>query len=300
MALPASAPYAAPRDTSPAPGKGDLDGFRVAIVSADARFAEELAAALAGRGLSVSTFSLATLIGLGSFPEVIAFDAGTVPVDALARCRLRFDGARFLVLGPMEPRLVIQGFAAGADAWMLRSEPLDTIELGVRLVARGGAGTSRAILQYVLSLANIDSDRGRTENQRAGLSPRQFEVLSMAARGLTDQEIADRLVLSVRTVNRHMSDILSVLHCSNRNEASRVLLRGVEGGSASPRPLAPSLTPVIPSRVPIRARAEGASGRGATLARRPRRARLSPPAGLSIPVGYRSGSGFAAVRRLPK
>lgn len=225
MPRPASLPGNITSGHTPvAPGDCGLDALRVAIVSADARFAEDLAAALAGRELSVSTFTLATLIGSGFFPEVIAFDAGTVPVDALARCRLRFDGAGFLVLGPMEPRLVIEGFAAGADAWMLRSESLDTIALGVRLLARGGTGTSRAILQFLLSLANIDGDHGRALSERAGLSPRQFEVLAMAARGLTDQEIADRLVLSVRTVNRHMSDILAILHCSNRSEASRFLL----------------------------------------------------------------------------
>jgi len=172
-------------------------------------------------------------VAAGYSPGVVVFDAETVPVDALTRCRPRFEDARALVLGSMEPRLVTQAFAAGADAWMLRSEAPDDIALGVELLARGLPSVSRPVLQMLLSLANIDSERGRRLRECAGLSPRQFEVLSMAARGLTDHEIADRLVISVRTVNRHMSDILSALHCSSRSEASRLLLGEVTRDSAS-------------------------------------------------------------------
>ncbi len=213
-----------PKHTPLPPADRDVGALGVAIVSLDARFARELAAALTARALSASTFTAATLIETACSPQVIAFDAGTVPLDALIQCRLRFDRARSLVLGPGEPRLVIEGFAAGVDAWMLRSEPLDIIASGVCLLALGGTGISRAVLQLLLSLAITDGNHAGELSERVRLSPRQFEVLTMAARGLTDQEIADQLVLSVRTVNRHMSDILAILHCSNRNEASRFLL----------------------------------------------------------------------------
>lgn len=207
--------------------EGRRPEVRVAIVSADMTLIRGLSDAASARQLAAFAWTPATLAPAGLAPHVVAFDAETVPVEALARCRPQFGHPRSLVLGSMEPRLVVQGFAAGADAWMLRSEAPHDIALALELLARGVTGLSHQVLQLLLSLANIDGDHGRKLSERSGLSPRQFEVLSMAARGLTDQEIADRLVLSVRTVNRHMSDILSALHCSNRNEASRVLVAEV-------------------------------------------------------------------------
>jgi DNA-binding CsgD family transcriptional regulator len=58
------------------------------------------------------------------------------------------------------------------------------------------------------------------------LSPRQIQVVQLAARGLTDCEIAAELTLSVRTVNRHMSDILAKLGCKSRREATRLIFGG--------------------------------------------------------------------------
>jgi DNA-binding NarL/FixJ family response regulator len=195
---------------------------RIGILSADMALIRALSEAARERRLSVSVWSPSTLAAATFAPHVVAFDVATVPVEELARCRCRFGQTRWLVLGPVEPQLVVQSFAAGADSWMLRSETPEDIALVLEMLARGIVGLSHSVLEFLLSLASIDGDHGPL-SQASGLSPRQFEVLSMAARGLTDREIADRLVLSVRTVNRHMSDILTVLHCSGRKEASRLL-----------------------------------------------------------------------------
>jgi DNA-binding NarL/FixJ family response regulator len=207
-----------------APAESQSPPVRVAVLSADTGLLRDLCEAMTARALEPSSSTLASMAAAGFNPHVIAFDAETIPVETLARCRPRLAGAKSLVLGSMEPRRVIQGFAAGANAWMLRDEPPDAIALAAELLARGVPTLSTPLLQFFLSLANVDSEHGRKLRERAGLSPRQFEVLSMAACGMTDHEIADRLVLSIRTVNRHMSDILATLHVTDRNEASRLLL----------------------------------------------------------------------------
>lgn len=212
---------------------------RAAVVSEDLTLVRALSAAGRERRLSVSVWAAPALAAATLAPHVVAFDVATVPVDALARCRRRFGQTRWLVLGSLEPRLVVQGFAVGADSWMLRSEAPEDIALALEMLARGVVGLSHPVLEFLLSLASIDDDHGRELGQAPGLSPRQFEVLSMAARGLTDQGIADRLVLSVRTVNRHMSDILSALHCSNRMEASRFLLGESRQHNGSAPPVRP-------------------------------------------------------------
>jgi DNA-binding NarL/FixJ family response regulator len=54
----------------------------------------------------------------------------------------------------------------------------------------------------------------------AGLTDRQMEVLMLLAEGLTNAEIADRLVVSVRTVDHHVSAVLQKLGVTSRQEAA--------------------------------------------------------------------------------
>jgi DNA-binding NarL/FixJ family response regulator len=61
----------------------------------------------------------------------------------------------------------------------------------------------------------------RTRANPAGLTDRQLEVLALLADGLTNAEIADRLVVSVRTVDHHVAAILAKLNVSSRREAAR-------------------------------------------------------------------------------
>ena len=66
--------------------------------------------------------------------------------------------------------------------------------------------------------------RATTRAHPAGLTPRQVAVLELLREGLTNAEIADRLVLSVRTVDHHVAAILSKLGVSSRREAASLEL----------------------------------------------------------------------------
>ena len=54
----------------------------------------------------------------------------------------------------------------------------------------------------------------------AGLTPREVEVLGLVAQGLTNRQIAERLTISVRTINTHMTNILNKTNCDNRTAAT--------------------------------------------------------------------------------
>ena len=60
-----------------------------------------------------------------------------------------------------------------------------------------------------------------TRANPAGLTARQLDVLELVREGLTDAEIAQRLVLSVKTVNHHVAAILAKLGADNRRDAAR-------------------------------------------------------------------------------
>ena len=70
----------------------------------------------------------------------------------------------------------------------------------------------------------------RTRANPAGLTDRQVEVLRLLAGGLTNAEIAERLVVSVRTVDHHVSAVLGRLGVGSRKEAA---VRATELGLAS-------------------------------------------------------------------
>jgi DNA-binding NarL/FixJ family response regulator len=63
--------------------------------------------------------------------------------------------------------------------------------------------------------------RGATRANPAGLTARQVEVLSLLARGLTNAEIADRLVVSPRTAEHHVAAVLTKLGAATRRDAAR-------------------------------------------------------------------------------
>jgi DNA-binding CsgD family transcriptional regulator/tetratricopeptide (TPR) repeat protein len=92
---------------------------------------------------------------------------------------------------------LLDGIGAEAAARLVRRRLRD---LGVRSVPRGPQPTTRA--------------------NPSGLTDRQLEVLTLLGQGLTNAEIADRLVLSVRTVDHHVSAILQKLAVSSRHEAA--------------------------------------------------------------------------------
>lgn len=62
--------------------------------------------------------------------------------------------------------------------------------------------------------------RHKTRAHPAGLTPRQVEVLELVAEGLTNAEIAERLFVSPKTVDHHVSALLTKMEVSSRTEAS--------------------------------------------------------------------------------
>jgi DNA-binding CsgD family transcriptional regulator/tetratricopeptide (TPR) repeat protein len=76
-----------------------------------------------------------------------------------------------------------------------------------------------------LSAASV-ATRARTRENRFGLTAREQEVMDLIAEGLSDREIAERLVLSAKTVSHHVSNILAKFGVASRREAARRYVRG--------------------------------------------------------------------------
>ena len=101
--------------------------------------------------------------------------------------------------------------------------------------------------------ALVDGYRSRAEedDESSELTARQLEVLRLVADGLTSQKVADQLGLSVRTVDRHIENIMNRLNIHSRIELVKYAIR--EGWSKSgirPRPACPRQTTRPPTPLP--------------------------------------------------
>jgi two-component system response regulator NreC len=104
---------------------------------------------------------------------------------------------------------------AGASGYVLKGAKTDELIQAVRVVAGGEAFLYPAMARKLIGdyLSRIDE-----EKSMQSLSPREKEILRLLVDGFSNQEIAERLVISPSTVHSHRSNIMSKLGLSSRRE----------------------------------------------------------------------------------
>ena len=113
-----------------------------------------------------------------------------------------------------EDQHAIQMLAAGADGYLSKSKPPQTILEAIRKVSRGGKFVSRELAETVL----FSLDRMNRANR---LSNREYQVLYLYASGLAMKEIAGQLALSVKTVSTYRCRLLEKLNLSTNAQLMR-------------------------------------------------------------------------------
>jgi DNA-binding NarL/FixJ family response regulator len=110
---------------------------------------------------------------------------------------------------------VFEALKNGASGYLLKdSMPKDIIE-SLKELHMGGAPMSRYIAKKVISVFQ----NKQNVNRLSELSERENEVLQLLATGITVKEVSDKLSLSKHTVTKHLKNIYTKLHVSNRVEA---------------------------------------------------------------------------------
>ena len=139
----------------------------------------------------------------------------------LAGCRERGYDGQFLALSASDdPKDVVAVIRAGARGYVTKTVEADELVDAVRRVAEGDAVFSSKLAGFVLDafssmpVSEVDTDLAR-------LTAREREVLQLVARGYTYKEIAERLVLSVKTIESHVSAVLRKLQLDNRRDLAR-------------------------------------------------------------------------------
>ncbi len=159
-------------------------------------------------------------------PDVILLDMMMPRKDgltAISEIRQENPQAKILVLTSFaEDEKVFPAIKAGALGYLLKDSSPHELLQAVRSVYEGEASLHPAIARKLIRELNRPAELPPTEDP---LTEREVDVLRLVAQGLTNDEIAEKLVVSERTVRTHVSNILGKLHLANRTQAALYALR---------------------------------------------------------------------------
>jgi DNA-binding NarL/FixJ family response regulator len=206
----------------------DHEGFRSSLA---ALLATQPGLAVVGEAASGED-AIARALALQ--PNVILMDLNMPGLDGIAATRRIVDSSPhigILVLTmASDDAAVFDAVRAGARGYLLKGADRAELTRAVRAVASGEAIFGPDVARRLMAFFAGSMHAGPAPF--AELSEREREILDLIARGLSNQQIVDRLVISPKTVRNHVSNIFSKLHVRDRAEA---VVRAREAGMGGER-----------------------------------------------------------------
>ncbi|KOV60282.1 response regulator [Streptomyces sp. MMG1121] len=159
-------------------------------------------------------------------PDVVLMDIRMPElggIEATRRIAVEHPGVKVLVLTTFDlDEYVYEALRAGASGFLLKDASADKLAEAVRVVAAGDALLAPGITRRLIAeFSRLDGGVRAPLKQRVGdLTERETEVLALIAQGLSNAEIAERLVVAEQTVKTHVGRILVKLGLRDRTQAA--------------------------------------------------------------------------------
>jgi DNA-binding NarL/FixJ family response regulator len=169
----------------------------------------------------------AVRVGRAQHPDVMLMDIRMPSMDGIEATRqLAGDNPgppRILILTTFDlDEYVYEALRAGASGFLLKDVTAERLFDAVRIIAAGEALLAPTVTRRLISeFARMrpDQSAARPGPQLASLTPRETEVLILIAEGLSNPEIARRLIVTEETVKTHVSRVLAKLGLRDRTQA---------------------------------------------------------------------------------
>ena len=160
-------------------------------------------------------------------PDVVLMDIRMPVMDGIQATRALAgpgveDSIKVLILTTFGlDEYVVESLRAGASGFLLKDAPPEDLVEAIKIVAGGDALLSPSITRRLLDrvASRLPSASETTIPALAELTDREMEVLKLLARGLSNAEIAEKLVVSETTVKTHVSRVLAKLDLRDRVQA---------------------------------------------------------------------------------
>ena len=176
-------------------------------------------------------------------PHVVLMDVRMPAMDGIEATRQVTASSkrppRIIMLTTFDlDEYVYDALGAGASGFLLKDVTADTLFDAVRVVAAGDALLAPGVTRRLVDeFARLRPSMPSRPEALAELTPREIEVLRLVAEGLSNGEIAERLVVSEETVKTHVSRVLAKLDVRDRTQAVVV---AYESGLVTPRAREPA------------------------------------------------------------
>lgn len=174
-------------------------------------------------------------------PDVILMDVGMPVMDGIEASRMikekHPERAIIMLTSHDNERDIFASLSAGAGGYCLKDVEPERLYSAIKSVNAGDIWLDSTIASKVLKQYNSGSqaqavlEPGKTpltkkdQNLPEPLSPRELEVLNLLVEGLSNQEIADKLIISLATAKTHVRNILNKLAVDDRTQAAVLAMR---------------------------------------------------------------------------